>query len=686
MSSKRREPFAPVIRLVGHTRNVALAFMSAVALFVAACGGDPTDPDRTELRLSTIVIDSGSREVELDTTFTLTATAKDTAEKVVTVPFVWRSSVDSIVTIGRDGKVIAKDTGTVTVTAAALGITSAAIQIRVVFRGPAKIEAVQFNPPLAISPGAQLTDSIRVLVTDAFGRAATRALVKFEVTEGGGTVSPTFATVAPSGLASTKWTLGGAVGTNKISAIVVRSDSATRNTRVRDNPTTFSVKSYAALTVVNGDAQTGALLSVLPVAPSVRLVDSAGKPRAGVPVSFAASANGRVANTVASTSVDGVASPGVWTLGDVPGDQQLVATVESAKVILRATATGSTVRFPGTQVATTQTATCAASADQLVSCFGAPPMIGTGDTVNVTSPKPTKGDVRFTSIAGGGGGAHFCGITADLSIYCWGINSFVDSSGTNATSNVPTRLQSNIAWLQVSVGGQHNCALANDRSAYCWGIDTSGQLGDNGITRKLTPQPVAGGFKFTSLAAGGSHQCGITTEALAFCWGLNNAGQIGDGTNVLRRSPTAVTGGLKWKAIGAGGAWTCGLTEPGAAQCWGAGTGRASPAPYNTAVTFAALTVGGGHACALTAEGRAYCWGDNSSGQLGDSTTTSRDTPTEVATELRFASLSAGPQHTCGVTIDRLIACWGRNTVGELGLDTPLVQGTPRFVVIGVKP
>jgi alpha-tubulin suppressor-like RCC1 family protein len=105
------------------------------------------------------------------------------------------------------------------------------------------------------------------------------------------------------------------------------------------------------------------------------------------------------------------------------------------------------------------------------------------------------------------------------------------------------------------------------------------------------------------------------------------------------------------------------------------------PAPL-----FASLTVGFAHACALTNDGTAYCWGDNSSGQLGDSTTATRINPTAVVTPMRFASIRAGFQHTCGITTDGFVACWGRNTVGELGLSTPLVQTTPRYIVIGVKP
>src|SRR5581483_6799420 len=113
--------------------------------------------------------------------------------------------------------------------------------------------------------------------------------------------------------------------------------------------------------------------------------------------------------------------------------------------------------------------------------------------------------------------------------------------------------------------------------AYCWGANVAGQLGDNTVTQHLSPQPVAGGFKFTVLAAGASHECGITADAALFCWGLNANGQIGDGTTTQRQTPTAVTSALKWKAVGAGNAWTCALTQAGAPACWGAGTGRNTP-------------------------------------------------------------------------------------------------------------
>lgn len=673
------------------SRIVPIVCAAGAILAAVSCGSDSTGPvDGGGLRLSSIVIDGGSRTVEIGSVFTMTATAKDTAGKVTTVPLVWRSSADSILTFGPNGKATALDTGIVAVTASALGLTSGAVGVRVVWNGAANIKAILFKPPLAVSPGVALPDSLRVavLTLDTL-HVVPGALVRFDVTAGGGSLdsgkTTRVVTVGQSGIAAVKWTFGPKPGKNTVTAAVVDTDSTTVVKRVKGNPVTFTVTTFAALTVVQGDSQTANVLSPLPVVPSVRLVDSLGKPRAGVPVTFTVAGNGRVANPVVSTAADGTASSGIWTLGDAAGDQTLTASVEAATVVLHATATGTTVRYSATQVALAQGATCAITADHFVSCMGQPPQIGGGDSATKTStPTLTKGDVRLNSVTGGG--AHFCGISTDLSIYCWGVSALGDTLIGFGSASAPKRLQSNIAWLQVTAGNQHNCAIANDQTAYCWGIDTTGQLGDNQLTRRVSPAPVSGGFKFSALAAGDSHECGIATSGALFCWGFNASAQLGDGTFAQRGTPTAVSGNFKWKAVGAGAGWTCGLTDAGQAACWGAGTTNSSPATYSGAPTFSALSVGAAHACALTSDGTAYCWGNNASGQLGDSTTTTRTAPTAVETTMRFASIAAGPQQTCGITVDGLLACWGRNDVGEIGLPTPQVQVTPRYVVITTKP
>jgi alpha-tubulin suppressor-like RCC1 family protein len=510
--------------------------------------------------------------------------------------------------------------------------------------------------------------------------------VVFAVTGGGGSVSPTIDTTDSRGIAATQWTLGPNAGGNALTATVVN-DLDKPNELATPNVVSFSIRSFKALEVVEGDAQEGLVLSKLPVAPSVRLVDSTGKPRLGVPVTFTATKGGQVKTPIVSTGADGIASPGEWTLGDEPGDQTLEVKVESAKLTLRAKATGTPIRYKPAQYAAGGYATCALGDDGLASCWGEQPKVGDGTDKNRPSPTLTKGDIRFASL--GAGAAHICGVTADSTTYCWGLNVFLDTTANRLHTNVPTRIQGSVAWTQISPGIAHTCGLSK-QAAYCWGDNAFGQLGDRTTTRRADPQPVYGGFQFSTLTSGGFHTCGLTTAGSAFCWGSNSSGQLGDGTVAGRLAPTVVSGGLTFQSIGAGEALTCGLTTAGKVYCWGAVTGvnaqQTTPVAYPTAPVFTSLSVGGAHACALTGVGAAYCWGLNSTGQLGDSTVTSRAAPVPVAGTLKFSSLSAGYQHTCGRTTDGAVACWGLNKAGELGDSTAAFRLTPRLITTGVQP
>ena len=116
---------------------------------------------------------------------------------------------------------------------------------------------------------------------------------------------------------------------------------------------------------------------------------------------------------------------------------------------------------------------------------------------------------------------------------------------------------------------------------YCWGLTGN------------TPVAVGGTRHWQFVNPGGFHTCGLTLASVALCWGTNSDGQVGDGTTTSRSAPVRVAGGVTFR----------GLTAP--------------------ALGF--------HTCGVDQNNRAYCWGLNSSGQLGDGTTTRRLTPTPVA-------------------------------------------------------
>jgi alpha-tubulin suppressor-like RCC1 family protein len=661
------------------------------ATLVAACGGGEKSIVNPQ-EVGAIVINSPSFAMERGSSVILKATVYDIHGQILDVPVAWSSSNEKAAAFQAGGKLVAGDSGSAVITASSLGKQSQGISVNVVWLGPAKLSRIQWAPPNAATPGATVADSIRVRVTNPNGNSVSSARVGFAVTAGGGSVSAPRVTTDPNGLAAVQWTLGPQKGLNTLT-VTVLDTSDTPITWVDSNFTKFSVTTYDALTAVEGDGQTAQILSALPVIPSVRLVDSLGRPRIGIPLTFSATSGGRVSLTVVSTGANGVASPGTWTLGDIPGEQKLIVSVESAKLAIKASATGTPIHYLPVSVIASGFVTCALDAAGLASCMGQEPQVGDGDTLSKFKPTPTTGSIHFKSISPGrvaNIATHICGISDDNAVYCWGNNALVDTSGKSTLARTPTKLASDLAWAQVSPGGSHNCGVTQDGIAYCWGLNTIGQLGIRSDTALIfNPAPVYGDFRFLSVASGANHTCGLTLDRTALCWGSNTFGQLGDGGTTPRLAPTLVLGGVTFQSIDVGDPWSCGLSTAGKVYCWGGLEGfgaTTTPHLYAGAPTFTSLSVGSLHACALTGDGLAYCWGNNQFGQLGDSSVVSRANPTAVAGGLRFKSIAAGVAHTCGITTDGSLACWGSNLAGELGDKTAAFRITPRYVVLGVTP
>jgi len=173
---------------------------------------------------------------------------------------------------------------------------------------------------------------------------------------------------------------------------------------------------------------------------------------------------------------------------------------------------------------------------------------------------------------------------------------------------------------------------------------------------------------------------------------------VGDGGKILHYNgtawssfgnPTAVTFAL----LTAGGIHTCGLTSGGTAYCWGAnstgelGNNSTTDSPIPVAVTgslvFTSVSAGHGtgtgqtQTCGVTSAGAAYCWGYNGNGQLGNNTTTDSPIPVAVAGGLLFSSVSSGQFHTCGLTTAGAAYCWGGNGRGQLGNNTTTDSPVP---------
>jgi alpha-tubulin suppressor-like RCC1 family protein len=257
--------------------------------------------------------------------------------------------------------------------------------------------------------------------------------------------------------------------------------------------------------------------------------------------------------------------------------------------------------------------------------------------------------------------------------------------------------QTGTTYTQVAAGDVHTCALTSVGGVKCWGYNRIGELGDGSVTHTQRNSPVdvvglASGV--TQLATGYGHICAVTSVGGVKCWGSNDSGQLGDGTTNDRYTPVEVVGlesGVRQVALGS--YFSCALTTSGGVKCWGENyfgqLGDGTTNQSNLPVTVIGLengvtqlAAGDFHICALTIIGGVMCWGDNSSGQLGDNTTTNRSTPVDVYDmETGFAQVTGGGAHTCALTLAGGVKCWGANFSGQLGDDSTTQRNVPVGVV-----
>lgn len=333
----------------------------------------------------------------------------------------------------------------------------------------------------------------------------------------------------------------------------------------------------------------------------------------------------------------------------------------------------------------------AGSALLLATAGGAAAQIASAGPAAAASAHATTISVGFT---------HSCMIQGGKG-YCWGDNASGElGNGTTVSSTVPVPVYTGgvlagVTLTQIVAGVVFSCALSSAGAVYCWGANNKGQLGNNGTANSSVPVAVytggvLSGLTITQISGGSSGQvCVLSSTGLAFCWGGNTGGQLGNGTTTSSNVPVAVstTGVLSGKTLtqistSGGSTTTCALSSVGTAYCWGTNsagelgnsstTSSSVPVAVSTTgvlsgVTLTQISTGQSSTCALSSVGAVYCWGLDSSGQLGNNSTTQSTVPVAVSTSgvlsgVTVAQISTGQMAACALSSTGAAYCWGDNS------------------------
>ncbi|MFC7337592.1 hypothetical protein ACFQY0_10420 [Haloferula chungangensis] len=331
---------------------------------------------------------------------------------------------------------------------------------------------------------------------------------------------------------------------------------------------------------------------------------------------------------------------------------------------------------------------------------GVPFLSGTFDGVPQGATVPlTFNGTTYHYIANyfGGNGRSLVLQWPDLQMVGWAWDNSLDETSTPSQLTHEGELAGK-SILSVAPGGDYTLALTADGEVFAWGRNTYGQLG-NGTTEssdvpvQVEASGALAGKTVVAIAASSVHSLALTSDGKVFAWGDNGSGRLGDGTTEGSRTPVAVdtSGALAGKsvvAIAAGQYHSLALTSDGLVFAWGYGfqgqlgngliDNHHSPVPVDTSGVLAGKTVTGisagfTHSAAVTSEGKVITWGFNSTGQLGNNSTSPSPVPVQVVATGSLAgksvsAISAGANFNLALTSDGQVHAWGSNGSGQLGI------------------
>lgn len=391
------------------------------------------------------------------------------------------------------------------------------------------------------------------------------------------------------------------------------------------------------------------------------------------------------------------------------------------------TATGNTVNFTLNFAPSTGTNLTVVNNTALPFISGAFSNLAQGQAVALSYG---GGTYNFVANYFGGTGNDLVLVWANNRAFAWGSDVYgqLGDGGfpTNQYIMVPVAASGVMAGKTITAlaqGAQHCLALCSDGTLAAWGSGGSGQLGNyDPFTSYNTPTAVNTTSTYSALygktvvaiAAGYQFSMALCSDGTIATWGDNTYGQLGNGSATQGNGPVAVNTesgfsalyGKTVVAISAGLYHCMALCSDGIVVSWGyngygqLGNNSTTQSTYPVAVSTVsgtsalygknarALAAGGYHSMVLCSDGTVVSWGYNTSGQLGNNSTSQTLVPVAVnalnGTSALYGknvtALAAGYDFSLTLCSDGTVASWGDNNYGQLGNNTTTDSSVPVLV------
>jgi alpha-tubulin suppressor-like RCC1 family protein len=242
----------------------------------------------------------------------------------------------------------------------------------------------------------------------------------------------------------------------------------------------------------------------------------------------------------------------------------------------------------------------------------------------------------------------------------------------------------------IAAGTAHSAVVkTTDNTVWTFGSGGNGRLGDGATTTRVLPVQVTSLSNVSAVAAGAAHTLFLKSDGTVWAAGVNSNGQLGDNTITQRTSPVQVKTGASTfltgvTKIAAGGSFSLAVKSDGTVWGWGLNSsgqlGNNSTTQSNVAVqvktdatTFLTgvthVAAGDFHALALKSDGSVVAWGYNVNGRLGNGGTTQSNVavPVSFSAGTVITAVAAGGSHSLAVKSDGTLWAWGNKTSGRLG-------------------